>query len=70
MKNWKRTLAEVALAAVLTVGMLPTSASAQAPAEGAPAAEGEGSGDAVPGYIGVAILGFGAMFVIGKSARR
>ncbi|WP_422930706.1 hypothetical protein [Singulisphaera sp. PoT] len=70
MKKWKRTLAEVALAAVLTVGMLPASASAQAPAEGAPAAEGEGSGDAVPGYIGVAILGFGAMFVIGKSARR
>ncbi len=69
MNRWKHLLASLGLATLCSLSVAVDSARAQeAPAGGQ--AEGEGSGDAVPGYIGVAVIAAGALFVVGKSARR
>jgi hypothetical protein len=63
MMDW---LAPLAVAAI--VGFVPAPAWAQEPApEGA--AEG-GSGRPLDGYIATGVLVAGALFVVGKSARR
>jgi hypothetical protein len=61
-----RTLRLLALLAAL---VLPAaSARAQEPPPGAPGTEE--SGNPVPGYVATGMLGFGAIFVLCKSARR
>ena len=55
------------LALALTLGLLTPVARAQEPA---PAAEGESSGNPVPGYIATGMLAGLAILVLCKSARR
>lgn len=63
-------------AGLLALGLLAVAPSpsvhAQQPPDdfGAGAEEGEGKGRPLDGYFGTGILAFGALYLIGKSARR
>jgi hypothetical protein len=64
-RRWFTRLGAGLLALTLTASACPP-----ALAQEEPAAEGESKGRPLDGYFGAAILAFGALFLIGKSARR